>query len=110
MAFPTSGFRPAQVSLTAASHGGLRRYCQTWKRRHDRRVALSSQCFIGAHDLFETPGAVGIGPLARAIDQNPAITADEKPQLIDTICGSMITPAHAGNDGFAAIDKVLGKP
>jgi hypothetical protein len=48
--------------------------------------------------------------LVSKIDQNPAIGADEKRQLIDTIYGAMITMAHAGNDGFAAIDKVLGKP
>jgi hypothetical protein len=47
--------------------------------------------------------------LVRKIDQNPKIAADEKRQLIDTICGGMIDMAHAGNDGFAQIDKALGK-
>jgi hypothetical protein len=45
--------------------------------------------------------------LVRKIDQNLAVTADEKRQLIDTLYGAMIRIAHAGNDGFAAIDKAL---
>ena len=46
--------------------------------------------------------------LARKVDQNPAVTAEEKRQLIDTPDGSMIQMAHAGNDAFAQIDKALG--
>jgi len=45
--------------------------------------------------------------LVRKIDQNPGIAADEKRQLIDTIYGAMIRIAHAGNEGFAAIDAAL---
>jgi len=45
--------------------------------------------------------------LVRKIDQNPGIAADEKRQLIDTIYGAMIHIAHAGNEGFAAIDAAL---
>jgi hypothetical protein len=40
--------------------------------------------------------------------QNPAITADEKRQLIDTLYGTMIQMAHAGNDGFAQIEGARG--
>ena len=43
------------------------------------------------------------------ISLNTVVTAEEKRQLIDTLYGAMIQMAHAGNDGFAAIDKALGK-
>ena len=43
------------------------------------------------------------------IDQNPAITADDKRQLGDTLYGAMIQMARARNDGFRQIDAALGK-
>jgi hypothetical protein len=43
------------------------------------------------------------------IDQNPAVTAEEKRQLIDPLYGAMSQMVHAGNDGFAQIDATMGK-
>lgn len=47
--------------------------------------------------------------LVRTIDQNPGVSAEDKRQLIDTLYGSMIQMAHAGNQAFADIDKALGR-
>jgi hypothetical protein len=40
-----------------------------------------------------------LAQLVHAIDQNPAVIADEKLQLIDRIDGAINTIVHAGNVG-----------